>query len=283
MPKKVHDHTRSLKVGDLVPAMKAAKKALFASEPGQYAAGVAYFGTLSFFPFVAALVAIASLTLSSAQVTATINDLTNYMPKDIANLLATQLQYASAHQQANVIVMVLALALSVIGVSGAMESLLRSIAAMHRAKETRSFFRLKLISLVVTVCFIGGMALLLPLISISTATLAAWGAGAELVQVFSVLRWVALIIIATLGIGVLYHYALPERRRWRWLSWGSLIATLLWLLITGVFFIYLQHFSNFSNSYSFFAGIIALMIWLNFSAFSVLVGASIDHDIDEAR
>lgn len=283
MAGKVSNRGPSFRVSYFLRAVKATKAALMRSEPAQYAAGVAYFGTLSFFPLVAALVAIASLTLSSSQVTAAVNDLASYMPKDIASLLATQLQYASMHQQANVIVVVLALLLSVIGVSGAIDSLMRSITAMHQVKDTRSFFRQKLVSLIVTVGFIGGMALLLPLIAISTHTLVAWGADSQLIQILSIVRWIALIVIATLGLGVINHYALPKRRSWRWFSWGSLVATAMWLIITAVFFIYLQYFSNFSNSYSFFAGIIALMIWLNFSAYSVLIGASVDHDIDDAH
>ena len=58
---------------------------------------------------------------------------------------------------------------------------------------------------------------------------------------------------------------------------------MLWLLITAVLFIYLQYFSNFSDSYSLFAGIIALMMWLNFSAFAVLMGADVNKIFDQDR
>lgn len=262
---------------DVLLAIKYTRDALFNSVPTQLAAGVAYYGTLSFFPLVAALVAVASLVLSKAQVATIVNGLATYVPKDIASLLSTQLQNASMHQQANVVIMVVALIVAVLGVSGAMDSIIKSITTIYRVKETRSFIKQKLVSIVLTVGFIGAMALVLPLLFIGGNLMMAWGIPAAVVAGFSVVRWIILVAIATIGLGVVYHFALPNRRSWRWLTWGSVIATILWLAITAVLFVYLQFFANFSNSYSFFAGVIALMIWINFSALAVLVGAYVDH------
>lgn len=262
---------------DVLLAIKYTRDALFNSVPTQLAAGVAYYGTLSFFPLVAALVAVASLVLSKAQVATIVNGLATYVPKDIASLLSTQLQNASMHQQANVVIMVVALIVAVLGVSGAMDSIIKSITMIYRVKETRSFIKQKLVSIVLTVGFIGAMALVLPLLFIGGNLMMAWGIPAAVVAGFSVVRWIILVAIATIGLGVVYHFALPNRRSWRWLTWGSVIATILWLAITAVLFVYLQFFANFSNSYSFFAGVIALMIWINFSALAVLVGAYVDH------
>lgn len=262
---------------NLLRSAKYTKDAVFSGGPAQLAAGVAYYGTLSFFPLIAALVAIATLTLTKAQVVTIVNGLATYVPKDIASLLSTQLQNASAHHQANVTIMIVALGFSIFGVSGAMDSIIKAITTIHHIKETRSFVRQKLVSIVLTVGFIAGMALVLPLLFIGGNMLTLWGVPSALVAVFSVVRWLILIAVATIGLGVVYHFALPNKRTWRWLSWGSVVATILWLAITVVLFVYLQFFANFSNSYSLFAGIIALMIWINFSAFAVLVGAYVDH------
>lgn len=278
MSAKDSRRAESFTVKNLFAAARYTKDAIFNGKPAQLAAGVAYYGTLSFFPLVAALVAIASLTLTKAQVATIVNGLATYVPKDIASLLSTQLQYASAHQQANLIVMIIALGFSIFGVSGAMDSIIKSITTIHHVKESRTFIKQKLVSIILTVGFIVGMALVLPLLFIGENILMAWGMPETFIAVFSVVRWLILIAVAMIGLGVVYHFALPNRRTWRWLSWGSVVATVLWLAITAVLFNYLQSFANFSNSYSLFAGIIALMIWINFSALAVLVGAYVDRE-----
>lgn len=262
-------------------AIKAVKDAFFSGTPAQLAAGVAYFGTLSFFPLVAALVAIASMALTGAQVADIVNGLSAYMPADIASLLSTQLQNASAHQQANFTVMLFALGLSVYGVSGAMDSVIKAIATIYHVKDTRPFIVQKMISVSMTLGFIAGMAIVLPLVFIGAGFLEHVGVPGELIAVFSLARWFILLAVATTGLGVIYHFAVPGARSWRWITWGSVIATVLWLAITAVLFVYLQYFSNFSNSYSLFAGIIALMMWINFSAFAVLIGAAVNKAFDQ--
>lgn len=267
---------------NFVIAIKAVKDAFFSGTPAQLAAGVAYFGTLSFFPLIAALVAIASLTLTNAQVVTIVNGLATYMPGDIASLLSTQLQNASSHQQANFVIMIFALGLSVFGVSGAIDSIIKAITTIYRIKDTRSFITQKVISIGLTIGLLAGMMVILPLVFIGESFLARLGIATGVISVFSVVRWLVLLVVAMTGLGVVYHFALPGKRSWRWVSWGSVIATVLWLLVTAALFIYLQYFSNFSDSYSLFAGIIALMMWLNFSALALLIGASVNKEFDQS-
>lgn len=280
---KVHTTQRAarLTLQNFILAARAVKDAFFSGTPAQLAAGVAYYGTLSFFPLIAAMVAIASMTLTNVQVTTIVNELATYMPSDIANLLSTQLQNASMHQQANFVVMILALGLSIFGVSGAIDSIMKAITTIYHIKDTRSFFMQKAISIGLTLGLIAGMALVLPLVFIGAGFMTRLGAPYELVAAFSIARWLLLLALAITGLSIVYHFALPGRRSWRWISWGSIVATILWLAITGALFIYLQYFSNFSNSYSLFAGIIALMMWINFSAFTVLIGADVNRAFDQ--
>lgn len=264
-------------------ALRETKSALLSGVPAQLAASVAYFGTLSFFPLVAALVAVTSLVLDSAQIVNVVNGMATYLPADIAMLLSTQLQSAAAQQHNNVIVMVVALALSVLGVSGATDSIIKAITTIYHLKDERTFIHQKLLSIGLTISFIIGMAAILPLVFIGDAFLTRLGVPADIIAVFSVARWFLLIAIAVIGIGIVYHVSLPGKRTWRWVSWGSTIATTLWLAITAALFIYLQNFANFSDSYSLFAGIIALMIWINVSALTLLVGASVNCAFDQTQ
>ncbi len=258
------------------------KDAMFNGTPAQLSAGVAYFGTLSFFPLLAVLVAVGGMTLDDSQVVAIVNGIANYMPKDITSLISTQLQNAAANQQANAIVAVLAVGLAVFGVSGAMASIIKAINTIYNLKDERSFIKQQLLSIGLTILFIVGIALVLPLVFIGAKFLQDIGLPPAVVSLFGVLRWVFLVIIALVGLAVIYHFAPALKRKWKWLRWGSIIATIMWIAITAGFFIYLQYFANFSNSYSLFAGIIALMMWINFSALAVLVGAYVNKSFEQS-
>lgn len=270
-------------VANAKQALKKTWEALLNGNIALNAAGVAYFGTLSFFPLIAALVAIAGMTLAPTQMDQIVLGITHLMPKDIASLVTTQLQHAAEHQQTNIWIFWGALLLSLYGVSGAIENTIKAINSTYNISDTRNFFVQKGLSIGLTLLFILGMAVVLPLIFVGPGLLAEWHVPGAVIAVLSWSRWLVLLVLAMTGLGVLYHYAPNIKdRAWRWISWGSIIATALWLLITQVLFIYLQNFANFSNAYSLFAGIIALMMWINFSATAVLVGAAVNKSFEQS-
>lgn len=261
--------------------MSATKHALFNPTTPILAAGIAYFGTLAFFPLVATLVAVTGLVFSSEQVSDLVTGMAQYLPKDIAALVSTQLQNSTVHHQTNIIIAVLALGLAVFGVSSAVDGIIKAINTLRRLKDERSFVHQKSLSLLLTGMFIVGMAITLPLVFIGASFLRAVGLPDGLIAVFSIVRWVLLIAITFIGIGIVYHYAPAIRTRaWHWFSRGAVIATVLWMISTALFFTYLQYFANFSSAYSLFAGVIALMIWINLGAFSLLVGADVDEVLE---
>ncbi len=261
--------------------MSATRRALFNPTTPILAAGIAYFGTLSFFPLVATLVAATSLVFSSDQISDLVSGMAQYLPKDIATVVSTQLQNATAHHQTNVIIAIFALGLAVFSISGAADGIIKAINTLRRLKDERSFVHQRLLSLLLAGMFIIGMAITLPLVFIGASFLHAVGVPSGLIAAFSVFRWILLIAITFVGIGVVYHYAPAMRTHaWHWFSRGAVVATVLWMISTALFFMYLQYFANFSNAYTLFAGIIALMIWINLGAFSLLVGADVDEIIE---
>lgn len=245
------------------------------------AASIAYGGTLAFFPLVVACVAIASIVLEPAAIKGIVSNLSAYLPKDIASLLSAQLMNALNNHAANVLIAVAAIALALFGVSGAMNSLVNALNSTYDTDETRNFIKVRLVSLGLTSMMVVGMLIILPLIVLGETILRGWHVPDILIVVFSVLRWIILAVVMVLGLAVLYRYA-PDRvnAKWQWVSWGAIMATLLWLVVTALFFIYVQYFGSFNESYSLFAGIIVLMMWLNFTGLIVLVGAEINHQLE---
>jgi membrane protein len=98
--------------------------------------------------------------------------------------------------------------------------------------------------------------------------------------VISVLRWPALFILLAAALSLLYVFG-PSKptARWNWMTTGSLVATLSWLLVGGVFSWYLAHVADYSATYGALGGAIGLMMWLWLSFLVVLVGAELDQEI----
>lgn len=246
------------------------------------ASGIAYGGTLAFFPLVIACVAIASVVISDEQINAVVASISSFLPSDMAGLLSAQLTNAMNSESANFVIAVAAIAFALFGVSGAMNSLVNALNVAYRVDETRGVVKVRLVSLGLTGMLVIGLLVTLPLIGLGGDILRSIGVADPLVWLFSIIRWLLLAAIMTLGLAVTYRYA-PDRRnaRWQWVSWGAIMATLLWLVATALFFVYLQYFANFSESYSLFAGIIVLMMWLNFTSLIVLVGGEVNHQLEK--
>lgn len=263
-------------------ALLKTKDAVGNKQLSMLASGIAYGGTLAFFPLVIACVAIASIVISDQQINDVVASISAFLPSDIAGLLTAQLTNAMNNESTNAIIAVAAIGLAIFGVSGAMNSLVNALNVAYQTEESRGLVKVRLISLGLTAMLVLGLLVMLPLIGLGGDLLGSIGLPEWLVLTFSIARWFLLAIVMSVGLAVIYRYA-PDRQktRWQWVSWGAIIATLLWLVATAVLFIYIQNFANFSQSYSLFAGIIVLMMWLNYTGLIVLVGAEVNHQLEK--
>ncbi len=244
---------------------------------------IAFGGTLAFFPLVAACVAFAGLVVQPDQLQEIVGMLDQYLPDDIASLLTAQISNAIGHTSANIWVAFIATTIAIIGVSNAVGSVVRAVNMVYGLKETRHFLKLRLMGIGMTIVMTLGMLLVVPLIVLNNAIVEGIGVPPLVASSLLILRWPLLALLMMIGLAIFYRFA-PNRARgtWQWLTWGSVVATCMWIVVTVLFFVYLQHFANVSDSYSLFAGIVALMIWLNFSGLVVLVGAKINRRLERS-
>lgn len=245
------------------------------------ATGIAYGGTLAFFPLVVACVAIASIVISPHQIESIVSALSSYLPSDIAGLLTAQLTSALNKDSTNFLIAAAAILIALFGVSGAMNSLVSALNIAYDRDETRNMIRVRLVSIALTCMMVLGIIIVLPLIALGGDLLRGIGTPEWLIVTFSIVRWLLLAVVMCVGLAIVYRYA-PDRpnAHWQWVSWGAIMATILWILATAAFFVYVQHFANFSQSYSLFAGIIVLMMWLNYTGLIVLIGGEVNHQLE---
>jgi membrane protein len=243
-------------------------------------AGVAFYALLALFPLVIAAVSIYGLVADPSTVRDQIAGLTDLLSPETAKLVGEQLkQVTSGAGGALGFATVFGILTALWSASSGMKALITGVNLAYDETETRKFLKLRGLAVLFT---LGAMVLM----GVALATIVGYPPIAD--NLPTVLRWlVATIRFLILGgllvvaLAVLYRHA-PDRDepRWSWVSWGSGIATLLWVLATIGFALYATFFGNYNKTYGALAGVIILMFWLFLSAFVVLVGAELNTEME---
>jgi membrane protein len=243
-------------------------------------AGVAFYLLLALFPAIIAGVSIYGLVANPTTVRDQIARLTETLSPETASLVGEQIrQVTGGAGGALGIATVFGILLALWSASSGMKALITGINMTYDETETRKFFKLRGLALLLT---LGAMVLLavalalivgFPAVPDTWPTVLQWAAA--------VVRFVLLAALLVLGLAVLYRYA-PDRDqpRWTWVSWGSGIATLLWVLASIGFSVYANAFGNYNKTYGALAGVIILMFWLFLTAFVVLFGAELNTEME---
>jgi membrane protein len=241
---------------------------------------VAYSSLLAFFPAMIFLVAVLGLigaydTLESF--------LSPIAPQSVLDIL-NQLQQDSTGSGSAV-----AVALGAFGAlwagSGAMGSVVKAVNRAYDRVETRALWKVRLISLVLVLA--SGLVLAGTLLMIilggklGDAIAAKAGLGSEFTWFWNVFRW-PIAFIAVLLLFALIYYLAPnkDQRSWKWVTPGSLVGSLMWLALSGLFALYTSFSGSYSKTYGSLAGGIVLLLWLNYSAWAVLFGAELNSELD---
>jgi membrane protein len=82
---------------------------------------------------------------------------------------------------------------------------------------------------------------------------------------------------------LVYYLAPDMKQRWRWISAGSLVGSLMWLVLSGLFALYTSFSGSYDRTYGSLAGAIVLLLWLDYSAWAILFGAELNAELDRRR
>jgi membrane protein len=100
-------------------------------------------------------------------------------------------------------------------------------------------------------------------------------------RLLSILRWPVLLIVVILGLAALYRYG-PSRRsaKWRWVTWGSTVAAVLWILTSMLFSWYVASFESYNRLYGSLGAGIGFMVWIWLSVVVILIGAELNAEME---
>jgi membrane protein len=244
------------------------------------AAGVAFYALLSLFPAIIAAVSIYGLVADPETVRGQLDRLTQLLSPDTASILGQQVRQVTAGAGGALgLATVLGILTALWSASSGMKALVTGVNMAYDETETRKFVKLRGLALLLTLGAMVLMGVALVLIVAFPALTNDWPAALRWTA--SILRWLLLAALLVAGLAVLYRYA-PDRDqpRWSWVSWGSGIATLLWVLASVGFSFYVSLFGNYNKTYGALAGIVILLFWLYLTAFVVLLGAELNAEME---
>ena len=242
------------------------------------AGGVTYAVLLALFPALAALVSIYGLLLDPAQVEREVSALSNVLPPESTQMIANQLhKLVGASSGTLGISAIVALLFALWSASRGMSGMITALDIAYQQKETRGFFKVNFVALTLTLLALIGGTVSIAVVGVLPAAMQIVGLGAQEQWIVAALEWPLLIVWVMTGLAVLYRYA-PDRRtaRWRWVSPGAVIATLLWIAGSIGFSLYVTHFNSYDRTYGSLGGVVVMLTWLYLSAFAALFGAIIN-------
>jgi membrane protein len=244
-------------------------------------AGVAFYGFLALFPSLIALVLIYGLVADPAQIANQVGQLSEALPGDARKIITDQLQFVSTRETGAGIGVVVSILLALWAASGGMSNLMMAISTAYDEAEKRSFLKKRLLALGLTLGAIVFMVVMLGLVAVFPALSDLIDNGVVRV-LLTILRWVLVAVLVAAALAVLYRVA-PDRDapKMRWVSVGAVVATVLWLLASAGFSLYVANFGSYAKTYGAIAGIVVMLMWLWITSYAMLLGAEINAESEQ--
>lgn len=242
------------------------------------AGGVTYAILLALFPGLAALVSLYGLAFDTSQIEQQVNSLAGVLPEQTRSLLSSELHnLVQSSNGALGFAAITGIVLAIWSASRGMSGLITAINIAYEEEERRGFFKLNLIALGLTLGLLVGGVIAIALVAVLPAAVQILDLGAATKWLLLLVQWPLLLVLVMAGLAVLYRFA-PDRDKpqWRWVSSGAIAATVLWIVASVGFTIYVANFSSYDKTYGSLGGVVVLLTWLYLSALIVLLGAVIN-------
>ena len=250
-----------------------------------WAAALTYYGVLSIFPALLAIVSVVGLFGTSAT-TAITSNLSTFAPGPARSIITSAVNGLAQDQGAAGVLLVVAVLGAIWSASGYVSAFMRASNAVYDVEEGRPVWKklpirigITLVAVVllavtaVGVVFTGGLAAKTGhLIGLSSTTVTVW----------NIAKWPVLVLLVAVVFSILY-FAAPNVRQpgFRWALPGGLVAVAAWLVASGLFALYVANFASYNKTYGTLGGVIAFLVWLWISNVALLFG--LEFNAERAR
>ncbi len=246
------------------------------------AAGAAFYLMLAIFPALGAFVSIYGFVADPTSIADQIAFLQGVLPSGGLDLISGQLQsLASQDPNALSLGLVLTLSVSLWSANNGVKTLFQALNIAYEEDEKRSFIKLNLVAFAFTLGFMIAIIVMIAVIGIVPAVLAILNLGSVSETLISIGRWAFMLALMVVGISLLFRFG-PSRAhaKWRWINWGSIFATVVWLVTSMGFSFYLQNFADYNATYGSLGAAMGFMLWIWLSAVILIVGAELNAEME---
>jgi membrane protein len=254
-----------------------------------WAAALTYYGLLSLFPALIALVSILGLFGDPAATTKTITQIvTKLGPSSAAQTFAGPVKSITSHRSAAGILFFVGLGTALWSASGYIGAFMRAANIIYETPEGRPFWKLRPLQILVTLVMIVllaavalGIVLTGPVV---TAVAGPLGVGSTAQTVWNIAKWPVMLVAAIAMFGVLYHAApnvqLPG---FKWVTPGAIFALAVWIVASVLFAFYVANFGSYDKTYGTLGGMVVLLVWLWISNVALLLGMELNSERERSR
>ena len=239
-------------------------------------AGISFFAVLSIAPVLVTALSVYGAVNTPAEALEQLSGVVEMLPTELRPIVADQLTtIASASTHVLTWRGLTGLIAALWTATTAATYLIDALTLAYHESETRSFLRRTALALAFV---LGGALLLGAVIAIAGVVSDVLDRAPGLIRtVAPVLVWITLAALMALVLDVLYRFA-PDRKRarWRWITGGATVTTVLWLATSVGLFAYVQSLGSYESTYGSLAGVAISMFWLWISVFLVIVGAAVN-------
>ena len=248
------------------------------------AAQLAYYFFLALFPALLFLLAVASFFPLANIAEEVGRSLAPFVSPQVLDLIQQQMDRLASNEDSGL------LTLGVVGAlwssSAALVSIVGALNRAYDIDEGRPWWKVRLVAIGLT---LGSAIFVLVALSLVLAgpaladTLGKMtGLGTPFKWTWLVLQWPLVFVLMTTGIGLIYYFGPDADQDWVWITPGAVAATILWLVISLLFKLYIAHFTDYEGSYGAVGGVIVLMLWFYVSGIAILIDAELNAEIEHA-
>jgi membrane protein len=271
------------------PTLKKAALEFNEDHMTDWAAALTYYGLLSLFPALIALVSIVGLFGDPQSTTQSITDIvTEIGPDSAADTFAGPIQSITDNRSAAGVLFFVGLGAALWAASGYVGAFMRASNVIWETPEGRPFLKLRPLQLGVTLLLVVLFALVALALVLTGPVVQAVGdsigVGSTALTIWDIAKWPVLFAISIFMVGVLY-YAAPNVKMpgFRWLTPGSLIAVVAWIAASGAFAFYVANFGSYDKTYGSLGAIVTLLVWVWISNLALLFGMELNAERERSR
>ena len=252
------------------------------------AAALTYYSVLSLFPALLALVSLLGIFGQAEKTTGALLEIVQgFAPGDTVESLRGPIEKLSSSPAAG-FTLVIGILTALWSASGYVGAFARAMNRVYEIDEGRPFIKLRgtvlgvtIVNLLIVVVLAAMLVLTGP---VAESVGNAIGLGGAFLAVWNILKWPVMVVLVVLAIAILY-YATPnvKQPKFRWMSLGSFIALVIFLLASLAFGFYVANFSSYNETYGTIGGVIVALLWLWILNMSLLFGAEFDAEMERGR